>query len=218
MTAYIDELWLQEQHLRLIDGDPLASSDIASAIYPTFIGIFSKKYAGIEQELIANAVVDAVIAYLKCPQDYPADKGIKLFSYLYTRIKSLTLNYYQKEKARKSRELLQNDIFSEPQEDLSEEMVPQPEEANVELFDSNIEYSDEKALLPPAHRLSEIFNDSTDQQMAHLVIVGVRATSQFSSILGIEARSLSEQKVIVKRHKDRIKKRLERVGIQYGDN
>lgn len=218
MAAHIDESWLQEQHLRLIDGDPLASSDIASAIYPAFIGIFSKKYSGMEQELIANAVADAVIAYLKHPQGYPAGKGIRLFNYLYTRIKSLTLNYYQKEKTRKSRELLRGDIFSDLQEDLSEEEVSQPEEANVELFDSNIEYSDEKALLPPTHRLFEIFDDRTDQQMAHLVIVGVRAISQFSSILGIETRALSEQKVIVKRHKDRIKKRLERAGIQYGDN
>ncbi len=218
MAAHIDEPWLQEQHQRLIDGDPLASSDIASAIYPAFIGIFSKKYSGIEQELIANAVADAVIAYLKHPQDYPADKGIKLFNYLYTRIKGLTLNYYQKEKTRKSRELSHNDIFSEPQESLSEEVVFQSEEANVELFDSNIEYSEEKVLLPQTDRLSEIFDNSTDQRMAHLIIVGVRATAQFSSMLGIELRSLSEQKAIVKRHKDRIKKRLERAGIPYGDN
>lgn len=218
MTAYIDETWLQEQHQRLIDGDPLASSDIASAIYPVFVGIFSKKYAGIEQELIASAVADVLIAYLKCPQDYPADKEIKLFSYLYTRIKSFTLNYYQKEKTRKSRELLHKDIFSETQESLSEEVVFQSEEANVELFDSNIEYSDEKILLPQTDRLAEIFDNSADQRMSHLIIVGVRATAQFSSILGIATRPLSEQKIIVKRHKDRIKKRLERAGIRYGDN
>lgn len=60
--------------------------------------------------------------------------------------------------------------------------------------------------------IQALFPDPLDQSMASLVLEGERSTKAYAQVLGIEGLPLAEQRVEVKRHKDRIKKKLERYG------
>jgi hypothetical protein len=61
-----------------------------------------------------------------------------------------------------------------------------------------------------AAMLANIFTNKTDQQLARMVIDQVRETVHYAQVLGMVSLPMDEQRALVKKHKDRIKKRLER--------
>lgn len=61
-------------------------------------------------------------------------------------------------------------------------------------------------------RVAEEFPDPVDRQVISLMLAGERRTVAFSNVLGLQALSQREQQRAVKRHKDRITKRLQRLG------
>jgi hypothetical protein len=63
---------------------------------------------------------------------------------------------------------------------------------------------------PIWERLSCLLPDEVDQEILLLMMEGVRDTHAYASVLDLSKRSPEEQAKIVKRHKDRIKKRLQR--------
>jgi hypothetical protein len=63
---------------------------------------------------------------------------------------------------------------------------------------------------PVWRRISDLLPDPTDQEIVLLMMEGIRETSAYADVLGISDYSVEEQAAIVKRHKDRLKKKLER--------
>ena len=64
--------------------------------------------------------------------------------------------------------------------------------------------------------IRNLFPSEQDQKLAILVVEGVRATSSFAEVLGIADRPIDQQREIVKKQKDRIKKVLQRKGSAHG--
>ena len=64
--------------------------------------------------------------------------------------------------------------------------------------------------IPPA--VEALFADPMDLRLLTLILEGERSTERFARILGLCGLPVKEQRRQVKRHKDRIKKRLERYG------
>lgn len=65
--------------------------------------------------------------------------------------------------------------------------------------------------LPPAlERLISSLTNDRDRRLLVLMTDGERSTEQFAIELGIQNLSQSEKEQIVKRHKDRLKKKLQR--------
>ena len=62
------------------------------------------------------------------------------------------------------------------------------------------------------HVLDELFADPVDRMFAGLLIDGERSTEKFAALLGLAGLPATEQRKIVKRHKDRIKKIFRRDG------
>src|SRR5207249_4639593 len=60
-------------------------------------------------------------------------------------------------------------------------------------------------------QVMEEITDPLDRSMLTLMLQGERATAAYAKVSGIQHLPEHEQKVIVKRHKDRISKRLERL-------
>ena len=58
--------------------------------------------------------------------------------------------------------------------------------------------------------LSNLLPDPVDQEIVLLMMEGVRETSTYASVLGISDRPSEEQAQVVKRYKDRIKRKLQR--------
>jgi hypothetical protein len=60
--------------------------------------------------------------------------------------------------------------------------------------------------------LDNVFPDPVDRRLAALVLDEERRTGPYATVLGIQDAPLEEQRRTVKRQKDRIKKRLSRLG------
>ena len=56
-----------------------------------------------------------------------------------------------------------------------------------------------------------------DARVLQLLVDGERRTERFATVLGVEHLDTAQQKRVVKQVKDRLKKRLERMGVQPHD-
>ena len=55
-----------------------------------------------------------------------------------------------------------------------------------------------------------VFEDDADRKAAVQIIEGERSTAAFAEIFGVQELESSEQQEVVKRHKDRIKRKMQR--------
>jgi hypothetical protein len=65
-------------------------------------------------------------------------------------------------------------------------------------------------------RVEAHFPDARDRQLLRLVLQGERKTTRFAVVLGLADLDRVSQQREVKRHKDRIAKRLRRLGEEWG--
>jgi len=82
--------------------------------------------------------------------------------------------------------------------------------------DKVIREGDEDAVAAP-NLIQRVFNtitDPRDRQLLQLLRTGERKTAAYAEILGIQDHNAMEQRKIVKQHKDRLKKQLERLGVK----
>ena len=187
-------------HQHLLDGDVTATAEIAELFMPIIIGKLRRGYPSLDDpHLIDTAVEDALMNYFARPEQYDPAR-LSLAGYLRMSANGDLLNLLKREKAQNYQSLSEC----------------------VELEDGNVEYGvrvqddlDLEALMLAHHspiwqRLSALLPDPDDQRMILLMMEGVRETSVYASVLGISDRSSQEQAQVVKRHKDRIKKTLQR--------
>jgi hypothetical protein len=188
-------------HQKLLDGDVTAPAAIAELFMPVVVSKLSRRYPNLDDpHLINTAVEDALINYFGRPEQCdPARLG--LAGYLYMSSNGDLLNLLEREQ-----KTINHKSLSE----------------SVELGDGDTEYGvrvhDERELedlvlvhvSPIWQRLSALLPDLVDQEIVLLMMEGVRSTSAYASVLGVADRSPREQAQIVKRHKDRIKKKLQR--------
>jgi hypothetical protein len=120
-------------------------------------------------------------------------------SYLYLAAYRDVLNFIEKEKK------LSNFISSSEYEVEAAASEPNPEDLLL---------AQEPSLQERTSQLEQIvfskFTDATDCELVKMMIRGVRETRAFARVLGIEDHPPEEQAIIVKRHKDRLKKVLQR--------
>jgi hypothetical protein len=60
------------------------------------------------------------------------------------------------------------------------------------------------------HKIEQIIPDPVDQELIVLLLDGVRQTEKYATILSITDQPIEDQRKIVKQHKDRLKKQLQR--------
>jgi len=188
-------------HQRLLEGDVTATSEIAELFMPVIIDKLNRRYPNLDNpHLIDTAVEDALMNYFRRPEQYDPAK-LSLVGYLRMSAEGDLRNLLKREK------LIQT------QQSLSEcvELVNDDAEHEVEVQDD----LDLEALVfaqcsPIWQRLSDLLPDPVDQGIVLLMIEGERETSAYASLLGILDRPPKERSQAVKRHKDRIKKKLQR--------
>ncbi len=195
-------------HQRLLEGDPVASSELAVACLGVLVARMKARFPDISDEtLIHDAAADAILSYAENPSAYnPAKSG--LLTYLTMSARGDLLNALAKERRRRRRESSLELVEQSPhvQNKLQEHTEHTPLEEQISLDGTMYEGMLEKvheAILAPQ-----------DQQLLLLLLDGVRETTPYSVILGIEGLDFREQQRIVKQHKDRLKKRLERLGVR----
>jgi len=188
-------------HQRLLAGDVTASAEIAEAYLPPLVAHLQTHNPGVDDpHLPATAAIDALQNYLQRPEQYNPEKG-SLEAYLRMAASGDLKNALSKQARERQ---------NEGGERIVELDAPGAEyqvEANA---GPSVEEQVEIRASPVWRRIREWVPDPVDQQIVQLMVEKVRKTSAFARVLGITHLSPEEQAEIVKRHKDRLKKRLQR--------
>lgn len=189
-----------EFHSRLLEDDPTVTFDIANVYLLPLIEDLSQRFPQLDDpHLVPTAVEDALLGYFDKPEQFDPQKGISLFAYLRMSANGDILNLLKKHNTDISKlnfeefvelPLSESEYRVEPDNDL---------EALIGRQDS-----------PILAQLADLFPNVVDQEIVMLMMEGERSTHIFAEVLDILNLPVVEQRAIVKRNKDRIKKTIQR--------
>ncbi|QSQ14827.1 sigma-70 family RNA polymerase sigma factor [Myxococcus landrumensis] len=186
-------------HARVLKGraDPTAPAEVHRAFNGTLIHVLRQEVKCLMDEAVDSAV-DAVLAYLAAPERFDARLS-RLSTYL-TRIakrKALDRQRSRKNQDRRNQEYagVVELVARAPNEEM---------EATVEA-----------RLL--AERLEALGFSPREQTILRLVLQGEGSTERLAEALGLGPMPEEERRRQVKRHRDRLMKRLERLGREDSD-
>jgi RNA polymerase sigma-70 factor (ECF subfamily) len=196
------EEYARQLHARLLQLDPIAPADFAEAFLDELIRrLRAKAGSSSEETLLHDAATDALLDYVQHPSKFNSRKSA-LLTYLTMAAYRDLLNMLAKEQRRRRREVPLHAV----EETLNEgNNIIEPENKVLDGMTA----AERTELL---RKVAETFPDARDHALLDLMMNGERKTAAFCDVLGIQALPPDEQRKIVKRHKDRITKRLQRLG------
>jgi len=194
----------EQVHQRLLQGDPTAPSEVILAYLEPLTRRLRQRFPDVKDEtIIQDAVTDALFQYVQSPGRFdPAKSGLS--SYLTMAARGDLLNALARERRRAARQV--------PLEAVAEAALPGNNLREDE--DPAASAEDQVAASKFVHRVRQQVSDLRDREILELMLAGERKTTRYAGLLQIEDRSEDEQRRIVKRHKDRLKKRLQRLGVR----
>jgi hypothetical protein len=200
-----DPLWQSKIHERILDGDPIAFSDLCERAIPSLTDFLMKTGMSSDESLCQTVVHDLLIEYLENPPKYDPTK-LDLFSYLRMAAKADLKNAIDKE-TRQNKKIIE---FEDP---------------NVEEWlggRNNIQEETELSEWVEAetgldiHQIIGEFKDQFDARELEvinlMIIEGVRETETYAQVLGISNISIEDQRKEVKKFKDKVNKKILRFG------
>lgn len=197
----------EQVHQRLLQGDPTAPSEVILAYLEPLTQRLRQRFPDVKDEaIIQDAVTDALFQYVKSPGQFDPGKS-SLSSYLTMAARGDLLNALARERRRAGRQV--------PLEAVAEGALP----GNTLREDEQPEASTDEQMAASKlmHCVLQQVPDLRDREILELMLAGERKTTRYAGVLQIEDRSEPEQRTIVKRHKDRLKKRLHRLGVRLRD-
>lgn len=198
----------QQIHEKLMRGDPTATSDLADACAHDLRRWLQGQIPGVrDPHLYSDAATDAILNYGEHPEKFDPTRA-SLSTYLSMSAKRDLLNALQREQRRKGKEV----IFSDLVEDGDSGRNKKVEEIVSPHTGRNEE---EAALIISLDRqkfLKEFLSTVPDNELdaVRQWLDGVRETSAFVPLLGLEGLNKRERERAVKRFKDRYTQQLKR--------
>lgn len=188
-------------HQELLGQHPSAPARIAELFLPLITRHLENRFSYIaDPHLIYTAVGDAMLSYLNRPQQFNPEKA-GLYTYLCMSAAGDLKN-----------------MLKQTTKDISMLELQKSVENNDADAEYEIELQDDFDLVnyllsmdsPLWLRIQQVIPDPLDQEILLLIMDEVRETARYTELLGIQSLSVEEQTQEVKRHKDRIKKKLQR--------
>jgi hypothetical protein len=195
-------------HQRLLSRDATASEEAARKYLPLIEKHVTARAWNIyhinNHELIWNATVDAVLLdYILHPERFdPSKSGV--LGYLKRAAERDLINAVEKDRRQRRGE----DLYPDVEEGIRGRNKPS-ELARI-MRDAEQETVSRIQTERDATAVKDIAADGQDNALLRLILDGERGTSKFAAVLGIESLPITEQRRIVKQHKDRLKVQLKR--------
>jgi len=185
--------WFESIHARLVARDPIASAELAEQVFERMIEKLTADYPTVsDRVLISDACGDALLNYIRGPEAYdPSQRG--LWGYLIMSAKGDLLNSLDRLKREKNRE--------------NRAHVVEPEEISRNVLSELAERLERTEV---ENAIASLFEDERDRQAAMMIIDGEKSTDRFAEVFDCGEAAKEEREKIVKRHKDRINKRMKR--------
>ncbi len=185
-------------HRRLLDGDRVASEEAARLLLVPLMEETRQQYPRLDEQLIADAVVDALLDYFSEPSRAESRGQSGPRAFLRKAAWRNAANVYRSTKRRKVRE----------QTWMTRTHNPHVEDASA--LGTLIQQEESQARNRQLAELMALLPDKLDREVLRLRLQGERRVEVFAAVLGISQLSASEQRRIVKQTKDRIDKVIKR--------
>jgi RNA polymerase sigma-70 factor (ECF subfamily) len=198
---------LEDLHRRLLDRDPIAPAQLAELVlYPLTTRLRARFPEVPDPALIDDAAADAVLNYAARPEQFDPTKR-SLFGYLQMSAGGDLKNALDALRRRQLREESLDVVELHPDR---RNRVSMASDYPTTLEDEVVSNLASQGLMAQVRAAAETRQDAMVLQM---MIDGERRSDRFAEALGLEGLSPDERRRAVKRHKDRLKKRIERLGL-----
>lgn len=200
MKATANEL---ELHSAILEQKDIALSKLYNSYGPKLVRILKYKYANAfrrDETLIYEAVNEAFQGYYRNPLTFCPERN-SLFNFLLVAADRDLINIFQREKKHSNRKNVPEDV--ELEEHFWNTII-KPSDST----DDTIQIKE--TLTAVQNLLERFFPNDKDVTLAWMVLASERDTETYSEVLKLEKLTMHEQRHEVKKHKDRIKKVLER--------
>jgi hypothetical protein len=187
-------------HQRLISGNLTAPAEIAETYLPFVLIRLTNRFPSLpDPQWVEMAVDDALLAYLRQPTNYDPTR-LSLGRYLLMTARGDLLNLIRKEQKSGLAGKFQFVELDDParEYEVEEDGVLSVEE-QVAIITS-----------PVWTRLASLLTEPIDQEIAILMLEGIRETGEYAAVLKVSDLPEEQQRAEVKRNKDRIKTILQR--------
>lgn len=191
-------------HQRLLRKDPIAPSELVENYIESLVLRLGRRFPNLDDpHFVHDAVEDALLNYAQHPKRFNPEKG-KLNSYLFMSARGDLQNKLKSEGRRRQREVHVENVELHP--DLR----------NISLEESqNIELPLGLSMVEIKSQIEQIITNQKDRKLLELILDGERKTKYYAEVLDITHLNLNEQRRQVKRAKDRLTKRLQRLGSKF---
>jgi RNA polymerase sigma-70 factor (ECF subfamily) len=188
-------------HERLIAGDALATAELAEAYLDPLARWLQLRFPKEDPHLLQDAAIDAVLSLAERPHQYDPGRS-SLATYLRMAARRDVLNALRSQRRRQRHQAPVEAVELEQRAGNSLlDVVDDPAESIVRAEPLSAEL---------ATLLHETF-DGPERQVVQLMLEGERRTAVYAQLLGLDRRPEIEQAREVKRVKDRLQKRLQRL-------
>ena len=202
---HIEESQLLALHARLLHRDPTAGAVLVNLLIDALTDeLMRHPKARGQRELVADAVDDALVSYIKQPEQFKSAKR-GLWGYLVMAATGDLLNGIEKERRTRKKETQLADVELGPEG--RNKVVAS---AGTKFDAQGPEYRAWIAELRAA--ANEQFSDPGEREVAKLMLSGISKLDAFVEALGIGSLPIDRQRAEVKRCKDKVTKRLQRLG------
>jgi DNA-directed RNA polymerase specialized sigma24 family protein len=196
---------------RLLAQESDAPNDFIELFLDPLTEALGSHFPGVSSELVSDVVTDALFKFVQTPQLYQPERG-NLWNYLLRDVRGDMLNALDKQKRRQNKEILFDPVAHDRPDgniNIEEEVMQKLEGSSLleEIPTQNI-----------LKRFQSEITDPRDWQVLLLMFDGERRTSAFATIFGINHLPIDEQRVFVKRTKDRLRLRLKRYGVKINEH
>lgn len=204
MKASPEEMKL---HLAILNGEDIALSKLYDVYSEKIAKYFEFKFSTVSQkdnDFISIALNDAFLGYYSKPDTFNPERS-SLYDFLKLATKRDLLNVMKKEEKHISGKNLIEDV--ELWKNNGNSVLKAYSSADATVLSDEIMTTIRKVL-------QNYFHTELDIELAIMILSDVRKTEEYSDEMQIGDLTASEQTAEVKKHKDRIKKVIERNDIK----
>lgn len=190
---------LSQLHKEIMDGDVTAPARLIQSLAGPLTGMLSKLVGTsvLDADDVADAVTDSLMVYLGKPDSYVEQGSATLFTYLLRIAQYRALDTIRRRKRYKK-----NFPTTVEECQVAEIDIAGSDNADVQ-FDAG-------TIMKKFG--SEIAKDAIEQEVLRLHLEGEKDTHVYANVIGIVSQPFDEQCATVKRYRDRIERRLIRLG------
>ncbi len=199
-----------EVHQRLLHGDPTASADAATLLLKPVVAHLRRKWPGLAYtDACHDAAIDVLVEYFADPSRYQPSRS-SLVRWLVMQAHGDLLNdHASKPKQFERLWLVESALPADPSTGEVQRVGDQSPS-----FDTLPEVDGSTVLTA----VRDAFPNERDRQLIWLMCIeGSHSTEEAAKVLGLAGLPPAERTAEVKRHKDRVMRRLRRLGLDDRD-